>query len=101
MTGVQTCALPILHSFATLTLTVGLFALTWSGTLLFQTAFVSILAGALALFPDNSGFALGAAAVIWVAVSGTGLTRWAHRVWAENAPTISGPRPVTPDGRAF
>ena len=86
---------------ATLTLTVGLFALTWSGSLLFQTGFVSLLAGALALFPDSSGFALGAAAVIWVAVTGTGLTRWANRVWAENAPTIGASRPVTLDGRGF
>ncbi len=73
--------LPISVAVATagLTLTVGLFALTWSGTLLFQVGFVSLLAGGLAMFPSDSGFALNAAAVIWIAVTGAGLTRWAVR----------------------
>ncbi len=64
---------------AGLTITVGLFALTWSGGLLVQVGFVSLLAGALAMFPDDSGFALGAAAIIWHAVTGSGLARWAAR----------------------
>jgi chemotaxis protein histidine kinase CheA len=64
---------------AGLTITVGLFALTWSGKLLVQVGFVSILAGGLAMFPDDSGFALGAAAIIWHAVTGSGLARWAAR----------------------
>lgn len=67
-------------STALLTLTVGIFALTWSGSLLFQIGSVSVLAGGLALFPDSSGFALAAAAVIWLVVTGTGLARWAMGV---------------------
>lgn len=73
---------------ACLAITVGAFALTWSGTLLFQMGFVSVLVGGLAMFPDGTGFALGAAAVAWHAVTGTGLTRWASRV-APQPPTIT------------
>lgn len=77
--------LPLALSVATagLTMTVGVFALTWSGNLLFQVGAVSIFAGALAMLPDQSGFALAAAAVVWTAVTGAGLARWA----AQNAPT--------------
>lgn len=74
---------------ALLTLTVGIFALTWSGTLLFQIGSVSVFAGGLALFPDESGFALAAAAVIWLVVTGTGLTRWASRVAGTVGPTAT------------
>jgi len=78
---------------ALLTITVGIFALTWSGTLLFQIGSVSLFAGALALFPDDSGFALAAAAVIWLVVTGAGLTRWAVRTGGSDAPvsTSRGP----------
>lgn len=80
--------LPIGIAVATagLTLTVGLFALTWSGKLLFQVGFVSLLAGGMAMFPDSSGFAMSAAAVIWIAVTGAGLTRWAVRTAASAQP---------------
>ncbi|MBK7403958.1 MAG: hypothetical protein IPJ41_04835 [Phycisphaerales bacterium] len=79
--------LPLAVSVATagLTMTVGVFALTWSGGLLFQVGAVSLLAGGLAMFPDTSGFALGAAALLWSAVTGAGLARWAAR----NTPGIA------------
>ena len=73
-----------------LTMAVGLFALTWSGRILIQVGFVSCLAGALALIPDTSGFGLGAAAVLWNAVTGTGLSRWAMKTFEhEGAPRNS------------
>lgn len=79
--------LPQAVSVATLlTITVGIFALTWSGTLLLQIGSVSLFAGALALFPDDSGFALAAAAVIWLVVTGAGLTRWAVRIGGPDTP---------------
>ncbi|VAX41775.1 hypothetical protein MNBD_PLANCTO03-820 [hydrothermal vent metagenome] len=83
--------LPIGVAVATagLTLSIGLFALTWSGKLLVQVGFVSVLAGGLALFPDDSGFAISAAAVIWIAVTGAGLTRWAVRVASKAAPVTT------------
>lgn len=86
---------------AALTLTVGIFALTWSGTLLFQIGFVSLLAGALAIFPDASGFALGAAAVIWVAVTATGLTRWAARTAYETKGLVQPGQAQSAPGRAL
>jgi uncharacterized protein YhaN len=81
--------LPLAVSLATasLTLTVGLFALTWSGGLLVQVGFVSLLAGGLAMFPDTSGFALGAGVVFWHAVTGSGLARWAARTAPQ--PTVA------------
>lgn len=84
--------LPLGLSLATagLTMAVGLFALTWSGALLVQVGFVSLLAGGLAMFPDQSNFALAAGAVIWQAVTGSGLARWAARACPPPAnPTIS------------
>lgn len=90
--------LPLAAAVATaaLTLTVGLYALTWSGSLLFQAGFVSLLAGGLAVFPDRSGFALGAAAVIWIAVTGTGLARWASRAAAESSNGAAASRTIAP-----
>lgn len=77
-------------STALLTITVGIFALTWSGSLLFQVGSVSVFAGGLALFPDQSGFALAAAAVIWLVVTGTGLTRWAASLTGvSSAPVVN------------
>ena len=86
--------LPLAVAVATaaLTLTVGIFALTWSGSLLFLSGFVSLLSGGLALLPDRSGFALGAAAVLWIAVTGTGLARWASRIASESG--TGGIKPV-------
>ncbi len=82
---------------ALLTLTVGIFALTWSGPLLFQIGSVSLFAGGLALFPDESGFALAAAAVVWLVVTGTGLTRWASRIAGAVGPTAA-PRELSMAG---
>jgi hypothetical protein len=98
--------LPLAASVTTalLAVTVGIFALTWSGALLFQVGAVSVLAGALALLPDDSGFALGAAAVLWLTVTGTGLTRWGSRSGETDGlkTTPDAPRAgVIPGGRAI
>lgn len=92
--------LPLAVSVATalLTITVGIFALTWSGTLLFQIGSVSLLAGGLALFPDSSGFALVAAAVIWTVVTGTGLTRWAGKTANESGSGVISSRVAPAEG---
>jgi hypothetical protein len=85
---------------------VGLFALTWSCSLLVQVGFVSLLAGSLAMFPSDATFALGAAAIMWHAVTGSGLARWAARVApplpAAQAPTQEPQGPGAPMiGRAI
>ena len=71
--------MPVAISVTTagLTMAIGIFALTSSGRLLFQIGAVSLLVGALALFPASTLFAFGAGAVLWHAVTGSGLARWA------------------------
>ncbi len=79
--------LPMSISVATagLTMTVGIFALTWSGRLLFSIGAASLLAGALAMFPASAIFAFGAGAVLWHAVTGSGLSRWALQASSDDS----------------